>query len=873
MPEPRSPIEIFNELPLKEDGNIKELWDSQKEVIEKYFNEHKDKTRIAIELPTGSGKSIIGILILEMWRRLNKKVAIVTANKDLAKDLADRCEDMGINNVILAADLNPTELQGRIFKYNRSRSIAIMNYWAYIYKNEIPIPDVLVVDDAHGFEDAISSYYSIRIPRSVKNEEGVYSLYREILGLIERRFPIYNITPYLKGDISNDTVELLSFNNSSELKGQIKELLNRDLPEEILWQVRYNKDRFDGYLLLLSRDEILLRPYIIPSDNHQRIKNINQIIFMSATFGTKELMHKTLGSPIEISLLTEKDITCEIKMGKHLILPLSDTETSSKISKNSLDIIIQIVTTFNKVLILANSHRDAHKIVKYLKIKLGDEFKIIFYNKEGDMKQFKYSETEKSVLVVPGRYLGMDFPGDICRVAIITRVPYIVSPLDAFVKNKLMDKDTINKKVSQRLVQAFGRCNREREDYAVYFVLDTRFSADVAGDKDLFPNFPFYMRAETETGYILSEMGSTDKAIKYAKDFLSGDSQQFDEEILEYTRGYSRNIESELNEPYNYLFEINAWHKLTNGDYESASGLFLECAESIIIDRDDDIIKTRKAWLYYCAAICHYLDYKLYGNQKSKNHTIEALKSATEFGKTPWFNRLSATINEIETGSLEEESTLIEWSDVAIKEKILLDWKQFERDNTNKKKNRLPIQKIERIKEILATGSHNEICNALEELSKLFGFTVENLKDVDGKPDLILHSLMNSVKYKVPVEVKSKEEGGLIKIEDVNQANGYANPIKREYPDYDVFPFLFHNKENVGDHALNNAKGAVTICDNIILSSLIDKLYSLMEESWRLQSFQEINLFMQKMFTPKSLIAVFRPKEDAILSIEDFNKI
>ena len=144
MPEPRSPIEIFNELPLKEDGNIKELWDSQKEVIEKYFNEHKDKTRIAIELPTGSGKSIIGILILEMWRRLNKKVAIVTANKDLAKDLADRCEDMGINNVILAADLNPTELQGRIFKYNRSRSIAIMNYWAYIYKNEIPIPDVLV---------------------------------------------------------------------------------------------------------------------------------------------------------------------------------------------------------------------------------------------------------------------------------------------------------------------------------------------------------------------------------------------------------------------------------------------------------------------------------------------------------------------------------------------------------------------------------------------------------------------------------------------------------------------------------------------------------------------------------------------------------
>ena len=241
----KSPIEIFDTLDLKDEGEIKELWDSQKEVFEKYFDEFKDKTRIAIELPTGAGKSIIGILILEMWRRLNKKVAIVTANKDLAKELADRCEDMGINNVILTADLENTELQRRIFKYNKSRSIAIMNYWAYIYKDDIPIADVLVVDDAHGFEDAISSYYSISIPRSIKDENGVYSKYREILGLIERKFPIYNTMPYVIGDISNDTVELLSFKHSFELMGQIKELLARDVPTDIYWQYEHNKDRLN----------------------------------------------------------------------------------------------------------------------------------------------------------------------------------------------------------------------------------------------------------------------------------------------------------------------------------------------------------------------------------------------------------------------------------------------------------------------------------------------------------------------------------------------------------------------------------------------------------------------------------------------------
>ena len=469
----------------------------------------------------------------------------------------------------------------------------------------------------------------------------------------------------------------------------------------------------------------------------------------------------------------------------------------------------------------------------------------------------------------------MDFPGDICRIVIITRVPYIVNPLDAFVKNKLMDKDAINNKVSQRLVQAFGRCNRQKEDYAAYFVLDTRFSADVAGDKDLFPNFPFYMRAETEAGYLLSDMGSTDNAIVCAQDFLKGDTQQFDEEISEYVRGYSSSkVDSDSNGLYNYLDEIDAWHKLTNGDYNSASELFCGCAKSISIGIDDDILRTRKAWLYYSAAMCHYLSYKLYGHMESKNHTIETLKLATELGRTQWFNRLSASINEIETGALEEEeSTISEWNDVDIKEKILLDWKQFERDYSNKNKNRHPSQRIQQIKENLATGSHNEICNALEQIFKLFGYTVENIKNAGGRQDLLLHSLMGSIKYKVSIEVKSKEDGGLIKMEDINQARGYVNPIQRSYPDHDVFPFLFHNKEGVADAALDIAKGAVVVCNNIILYTLIDKLYLLMEESWRLQSTQERYIFMQKMITPKSLIAVFKPKESAIISSADFENV
>jgi hypothetical protein len=56
---------------------------------------------VAIELPTGSGKSIISLLILEMWRRIGKRVAILTSSIALGDDMKRRCEDLGISNVVI----------------------------------------------------------------------------------------------------------------------------------------------------------------------------------------------------------------------------------------------------------------------------------------------------------------------------------------------------------------------------------------------------------------------------------------------------------------------------------------------------------------------------------------------------------------------------------------------------------------------------------------------------------------------------------------------------------------------------------------------------------------------------------------------------
>lgn len=60
----------YDEL-LKSSGSTKfeELWPAQRHVLETYSANHVDTNDLAIELPTGAGKTLIALLIAEAWRQ------------------------------------------------------------------------------------------------------------------------------------------------------------------------------------------------------------------------------------------------------------------------------------------------------------------------------------------------------------------------------------------------------------------------------------------------------------------------------------------------------------------------------------------------------------------------------------------------------------------------------------------------------------------------------------------------------------------------------------------------------------------------------------------------------------------------------------
>lgn len=74
---PDDPEHLFRNLP-RGTGDISALWTHQSDVIRAYVEQHTSTPDIALELPTGTGKTLPGLLIAE-WVRLRDQCQVIYA--------------------------------------------------------------------------------------------------------------------------------------------------------------------------------------------------------------------------------------------------------------------------------------------------------------------------------------------------------------------------------------------------------------------------------------------------------------------------------------------------------------------------------------------------------------------------------------------------------------------------------------------------------------------------------------------------------------------------------------------------------------------------------------------------------------------------
>src|SRR5215207_1613590 len=103
---PNDPEELFASL--TRDPSVPYLWDHQAELLRDYHGSHLGTPDIALQLPTGAGKTLVGLLLADFRRRtLRERVVYLCPTRQLAQQVIELAAQYGIAaQLLLAPDYN-----------------------------------------------------------------------------------------------------------------------------------------------------------------------------------------------------------------------------------------------------------------------------------------------------------------------------------------------------------------------------------------------------------------------------------------------------------------------------------------------------------------------------------------------------------------------------------------------------------------------------------------------------------------------------------------------------------------------------------------------------------------------------------------------
>ena len=163
-PPPGSPLLLFDELP-RMAGAVPELWRQQGDILREYGRAFVNAPDVAIELPTGTGKTIVGLLIADWRRRHGEQVVYACPTRQLAHQVAGVAKQEGIPVVTLVDSWKSWSAVDRS-QYESSDAVAVATYNTVFNSSpKIGSPGTLLFDDAHSGEQYVADSWSVTVDR------------------------------------------------------------------------------------------------------------------------------------------------------------------------------------------------------------------------------------------------------------------------------------------------------------------------------------------------------------------------------------------------------------------------------------------------------------------------------------------------------------------------------------------------------------------------------------------------------------------------------------------------------------------------------------------------------------------------------------
>ena len=733
--------ELFTKLPNRA-GSHGYLRGPQADALRDY-DRLQSESDIAFELPTGTGKTVVGLLIAEWRRRLHgEKVAYLTLTNQLAKQVLKEAEKLGIDCADMTGSKD-TRAAGEVGRYKAALAIGETTYSNLFNVNPVvQASDLIVFDDAHGGEQFVAAMWTARI-----RAREFRTIYDEILtilrpGLSDSQYQI------ITNESEFGSVELASVNDQKAILQEIVKLLDSVTESSIHFPWSLIRNRLEACLIFVSFHEIVVRPLGAPTHTHEPFSESNQRIYLSATLGGEGDLLRSYGitsiKPIRVQ---------HPQWGKRYIfmpgLFLDETECSDIIA----DIWREMDT--RRALILTPSFSIAQKTFADITSEMTPTPRRLGASDiEESLEPF--TSADNSILCLAGRYDGLDLPGDNCRLLILAESPAAVGALERHLREHWKLGPLLRRRERVRLIQGMGRCTRDATDYAIIFLIGQSLINSLTTTL-LVNGLPVEIKRELKWGLEQSEVVRKDKkAMSQMVIGLLTDKT--------YRKDANESIEEiELpplvmdSESYDELgkLEVKYAKALWEGNYSTAYKIARDAADEI---SEPELAGYRAWWFYLATVSASHLE-----DQPGK---LDCLKRARAAGiNTGFLDYLLRDLMKKDTVQATPSSEDIQ------AEKI---WNLLEEWGWQGPKFGKKLSEIK--EDVVALSNSTRYHMGLEGLGKCLGAEVIRPTE-KGAPDVVW--IFSDDCFTFEAKSEKMPEGSLAK-RDILQANGHPDWVKAQ---------------------------------------------------------------------------------------------
>jgi hypothetical protein len=504
---PATPEELYDRLTVT-DPAIGALWRHQSHVLGRYYDEHRDSADVALELPTGAGKTLIGLLVADWRRRVTRAAsAFLCPTRQLAHQAHDKAGGYGIPTVLLTGsgrEWDPTdETQGL------TGQATIVSTYSHVFNTNPRLgPTTLVLDDAHAAEGFVAGNWSLSIGRA-------HSAYRPVLDVVatsleaERLADLRNdeLPPHSRPVPSLIAPAALAEHAQALVTALDAHIADREPASYPLSEVR---GHVAGCVLYVGWSELLLRPFVPPTRFHPAFEDAAQRVYLSATLGMGGELERSFGRWSIPRVAMPADWERHGSGRRLALLPGAGMDGSQ-----ATEFIKATVADQPRALVLVPSHRQAEEV----RVLIPDGWEVAgFEHVDNRLEPFR--SAERCALALANRYDGIDLPGNTCRLILIHGLPTGTHLQERFLFDAVGARSALRERIRTRLMQGMGRATRSRSDRAVVLLTGEdllMFVRDVGNLAGLRAE----LQAELAYGLFLSSEGHDLRSV--VDSFLSAD--------------------------------------------------------------------------------------------------------------------------------------------------------------------------------------------------------------------------------------------------------------------------------------------------------------------------------------------------------------